>query len=271
VVDLTAAQHRSLPRPIDSDSRAKTGPGLTGSGVGLSARHLRVARWQGDPYTALVGPARIRRGPTVAEIKRCLSRLDRRGVQQAVTPALNAVEAEPFFQAGFTLYERLHLLARNLSATTVCTMNRPQAEPAAEVELVRARRWHRRIMLDIDAKAFKGFWRFDDYSLGEALKATPHSYARLARVDGRYVGYAVTGRTESRGYLQRLAVDPAHQGRGVGTTLVEDSSNWLRRRGVVTSLVNTQETNKRALDLYIKLGFIQQREGLMVLRWDRDT
>ena len=63
-------------------------------------------------------------------------------------------------------------------------------------------------------------------ALGEALKATPHSYPRLARLDGRYVGYAVTGRTEARGYLQRLAVDPAYQGRGVGTSLVEDSSNW---------------------------------------------
>lgn len=271
MVDLTAAQHRSLRRSVDGDSGPRTGPGLTGSGVGLSVRHLRVARWQGDPYTALVGPARIRRGPTAADVQRCLSRLERRGVEKAVTPALNPMEAEPFFQAGFTLYERLHLLARDLGATTVCTRARVEAEPAPGVELVQARRWHRRTMLDIDAKAFQGFWRFDHYSLGEALKATPHSYPRLARLDGRYIGYAVTGRTESRGYLQRLAVDPAVQGRGVGTALVEDSSNWLRRRGVPTSLVNTQVTNQRALDLYLKLGFIQQREGLMVLRWDRDT
>lgn len=269
MVDLTAAQHRSLRRSIDNGSRPKAGPGLTGSGVGLSPRHLRVARWQGDPYTALVGPARIRRGPTVAEIQRCMSRLDRRGVQQAVTPALNPVEAEPFFQAGFTLYERLHLLARDLGVTTVCPQD--QVIPAPGILLVRAHRWHRRNMLDIDARAFQGFWRFDNYSLGEALKATPHSYPRLARLDGRDVGYAVTGRTESRGYLQRLAVDPDYQGRGVGTALVEDCLNWLRRRSVSTALVNTQETNERALDLYVKLGFIQQREGLMVLRWDRDT
>lgn len=265
VVDLKAAQHRSLSRPIDSGPRPYTGRGLAGSWAGLSARHLRIARWQGDPYTALVGPGRTRRSPAVTDIARCLERLNRRGVRRAVTPALNPMEAEPFFQAGFTLYERLHLLARHLDA-------RPMETCAISgVDVIRAHRWHRPMMLDIDARAFRGFWRFDHHSLGEALKATPHSYARLARVDDRYVGYAVTGRTESRGYLQRLAVDPAHQGRGVGTALVEDSSNWLRQRGVPITLVNTQETNTRALALYIRLGFIQQREGLMVLRWDRDT
>lgn len=217
----------------------------------------------------------------MADIVRCLDRLHRRGVRNAVTPALNPMEAEPFFQAGFTLYERLHLLAQHLDTrhpdtrhpdtSSVCTRDRVEAGAISGVDVIRAHRWHRAMMLDIDARAFRGFWRFDQHSLGEALKATPHSYARLARVDGQYVGYAVTGRTESRGYLQRLAVDPAHQGRGVGTALVEDSSNWLRQRGVPITLVNTQETNRRALELYTRLGFIQQREGLMVLRWDRDT
>ena len=35
------------------------------------------------------------------------------------------------------------------------------------------------------------------------------------------------------------------------------------------ALVNTQEHNSRALGLYERLGFVRQREGLLVLRWDR--
>lgn len=270
-MDLTAAQPRSY------DAGRPRGRGLAGPRLRPAPRHLRVARWQGDPYTALVGPARTRRSPTVREIERCMRQLEKRGVGQAVTPALNPVEAEVFFQAGFVLHERLHLLARTLNTDvlgrdpeSIKVGDTPSHRAMGEgIELVRAKRHHRRTMLAIDARAFQGFWRFDDMSLREAMGATPHTRARLAKIDGRAVGYAVTGRTETRGYLQRLAVDPHYEGRGIGSTLVEDSAEWLRRYRVNTSLVNTQETNQRALDLYQRLGFVQQHEGLMVLRWNR--
>ena len=78
-------------------------------------------------------------------------------------------------------------------------------------------------------------------------------------------GYAVAGRSLERGYLQRLAVDPAHQGHGLGTALVLDALWWLRRRGATSTLVNTQEANDAALALYERLGFRRQAEGLAVL------
>ena len=90
----------------------------------------------------------------------------------------------------------------------------------------------------------------------------------MARLDGRIVGYAVTGRAGSRGYLQRLAVDPDAQGQGIGTTLVQDSFDWLRRRGARETLVNTQESNHKALALYERLGYRCQPQGLLVLCWE---
>ncbi len=79
------------------------------------------------------------------------------------------------------------------------------------------------------------------------------------------VGYLVTGRAGARGYLQRLAVDPAQQRLGIGTALVVDGLRWLRRHGVQRAVVNTQESNTGALAMYEHLGFRRQAVGLSVL------
>jgi len=84
-------------------------------------------------------------------------------------------------------------------------------------------------------------------------------------VDHRVVGYCVTGRAGRRGYLQRLAVRPSQQGRGLGQALVADSLQWLKRRGVSSVVVNTQVENERALALYLAMGFRLQPSGLEVL------
>ena len=227
-------------------------------------RRVRVAPWQGNPFVALVGPVRAGRQPSPREIQTCIADLDKRGVYQAVTPALSPYEAEPFYQAGFRLFERLHLLSTPTAGTAVD----PVPSPA---KLSAGRSWHDRRVLDVDAKAFEGFWRFDKLALTEAKSATPARRFRVAKINRKIVGYAVTGRAGRRGYLQRLAVDPEVQGQSIGTLLIHDSFKWLRRKGVDLSLVNTQETNTRALSLYEHIGYRRQTEGLVVLRWDKVT
>ena len=213
---------------------------------------------------ALVGPLKVGRQPTAAEVRSCVASLQRRGVDQAVTPALSPFEAEIFFQAGFRLYERLHLLS--------CPVNAAATGPIdSDAKLVAGRPWHDRTVLALDARAFKGFWRFDKLALAEAKTATPSRRYRVAKLHHRIVGYAVTGRAGHRGYLQRLAVDPSVQGQGIGKLLVADSFNWLRRRGADLSLVNTQESNTVALGLYESIGYRRQPDGLLVLRWDKGT
>jgi ribosomal protein S18 acetylase RimI-like enzyme len=81
-------------------------------------------------------------------------------------------------------------------------------------------------------------------------------------------GYSLVGRAGDRGYVQRLAVDPDHQGRGLGRTLVVDGLWWLRRWRVREVLVNTQEGNDRAVVLYERLGFRHRPGGLAVLQAD---
>ena len=216
-----------------------------------------MSPWQGQTFVALVGPARSSRGPTAAEIRRGVAELEDRGVREAVTPALSPYEAEPFFQAGFELHEELHLLAHYLDSPP----------PAPKHRLRRGRPWNRRQVLEIDRRAFDSFWQFDKFSLKEARHATPSSRFMVTTGSDGLVGYSVAGKAGGRGYLQRLAVDPESQGRGIGTSLVHDCLRWLRRRDVGMALVNTQQRNHRALELYQRLGFVRQREGLLVLHW----
>lgn len=244
-------------------------PGLSRSRLGsTSASRLRVVPWQGDPYTALIGPRRDGRTPRAPEIMDCLTKLGQRGVQQAITPAMSAVDGRPFVEAGFGLHERLYLLSRPIPAPPPATQS---AGSTRALRILNGRRWHRDTVLDIDRRAFEPFWQFDRTTLAEARRATPTSKFRVAKVNGRVVGYAVAGRAGARGYLQRLAVDPEQKGQGIGTDLVHDSIRWLHRRGATSILVNTQERNARALALYEHLGFIRQPQGLLVLRWDNLT
>ncbi len=246
-----------------------SGPGLqrtrsTSTGFG----RLRVVPWQGDPYVALLGPRPSGRGPSTGDILRCLTTLGPLGVVRAVTPALYPEDTRPFLQAGFQLHERLHLLAYPL-------LDPPkQAESTrlgfrSGVKIRAGRPWHREAVVEVDRSAFEPFWQFDREALNEARRATPTHRFRVAIQDGDVTGYAVTGRAGHRGYLQRLAVSPTAEGQGIGTALVHDCLRWLHRRGAKTAMVNTQERNVRAYQLYRHLGFEPQAEGLVVLRWDR--
>lgn len=215
---------------------------------------LRAVPWRGDRRTAQVSPPRG--APSAAAVRACLARLVGDGYVAVLTTALGTPEQAPFLDAGFEVHERLHLLAHDLSPIP----------DAPGLRLRRARRSDRPRVLEIDAAAFPQFWQLDDAGLDDALTATPTSRFRVGPPGGLVRGYAVTGRAGSRGYLQRLAVDPDRQREGLGTALVVDGLRWARRWGAREVLVNTQEGNEVAVATYEALGFVARREGLAVLR-----
>ena len=61
------------------------------------------------------------------------------------------------------------------------------------------------------------------------------------------VGFAITGKAGTTGYLQRIAVHPECQRLGIGRQLVDDALEWLMRRGTSRALVNTGVDNLAAL------------------------
>ncbi|MFZ9565424.1 MAG: GNAT family N-acetyltransferase [Ilumatobacteraceae bacterium] len=175
------------------------------------------------------------------------------------TGALSLDAARTFIDHGFVEIQRLALLRRPLVASTLV------AEPHHRTRPLRGTRAFE-TAARIDRKAFESGWDLDAAGIRDACEATPNHRIRLALTSAdEPAGYMITGRNGSAGFVQRLAVDPQHEGHGVATSLILDGLAWLHRSGVEEVLINTRLDNARALDLYRRLGFDDMDENLVVL------
>jgi ribosomal protein S18 acetylase RimI-like enzyme len=227
-------------------------PGLDGA--------VRLRRWRVDPdYVHLSLPAHRFHPLGPGELRQHLDEVYAGRARGIVTSALSVGDQQVFRDMGFAVVQRLHLLRR--------TFDRPVPRPSRRTR--RGRRRDHDAILSVDHAAFVPFWQLDRSLLADALSATPS--VRLRVVDdgrSRPAGYAISGRSQTRGYVQRLAIHPDHQGQGLGAALLADGLGWLARWRVRDALVNTQVDNERSLRLYQDMGFELQRHGLAVLRLD---
>lgn len=161
----------------------------------------------------------------------------------------------PWEEAGFTLHARLLLLRRELNGLV---QPEHQVKAGDRRDLSEA--------LAVDRAAFEPFWRLDLLGLREAVAATPRSAVHLVRrPGGGLTGFAITGVGSSLAYLQRLAVDPAWQSRGIGRSLVRSAAAWAQRQGATALLLNTPDGNQSAASLYATEGFRTVTRDLAVL------
>ena len=209
------------------------------------------------------------------------------------TGALFPRAARPFVEHGFHEVDRLALLELRLQRTSRSRLRTAQRHSPSSV--IRLRRHDVAVAAAIDASAFEPGWTNTAESLAEVARATPQSWRRLAVdntnshrvVDHRRdsfaqtltpgrrgrqgVGFSITGRSGTTGYLQRLAVHPAHRRRGIARQLVDDAARWLTRNGATTMLVNTGVHNTPALELYAEFGFTRLDDELVVLDRHRNA
>jgi ribosomal protein S18 acetylase RimI-like enzyme len=217
----------------------------------------RVTTWRDDDRVAHLVPLGLSK-PARADLEDVIDQLSTNGFEQVVTAALAPADRTPYSELGFTELEHLHLLECRLD----------DIAPKGAITIKRPRRADWPAIVDIDHRAFEGFWRLDAVGIDDAMSATPVSRLRVATIErarGHVLGYAVTGRSGRRGYVQRLAVDPAHEGKGIGGELLRDGLRWLQARGATTAMVNTQLANHRALALYERNGFRRADHDLAVL------
>lgn len=177
------------------------------------------------------------------------------GVTGVLSPPLLAHARPPWEEAGFSPYARLLLMRRELDGL-----------PAAEHAVAPGDLRDLSDALRVDQAAFDSFWRFDRPALLEAVHATGHRVIQLVRrPGGGLAGFAITGLGGSLAYLQRLAVDPAWQGRGIGRSLVRRSAAWAKAQGASALLLNTPDGNGSAAALYTSEGFRTVTRDLAVL------
>jgi ribosomal protein S18 acetylase RimI-like enzyme len=105
----------------------------------------------------------------------------------------------------------------------------------------------------VDAEAFPPLWRYDERTLWLAsqLAAT----ITVLTLEDAVIGYQLSTHHGVAGHLARLAIDPAHQGRGYGGLLIGDMLRFFARRDIDCASVNTQQDNLCSQRLYRRLGF----------------
>ncbi|MFZ5821409.1 MAG: GNAT family N-acetyltransferase [Chloroflexota bacterium] len=118
----------------------------------------------------------------------------------------------------------------------------------------------------LDAAAFSPLWQNPLDALSKAL-----AQAQVATVmeDGRgLAGYQISTANPFGAHLARLAVRPDAQGAGLGSAIVLDLIQRLKKKGSARLTVNTQSDNHASLALYRKLGFRRTGEQYSVYYFD---
>jgi ribosomal protein S18 acetylase RimI-like enzyme len=84
-------------------------------------------------------------------------------------------------------------------------------------------------------------WRSYQENAVRGTLADSSMHTLVADADGTVVGFVSARLTEDRrlGEIFMLAVDPDHQGGGIGTELTASATEWLRASGATVAFVET--------------------------------
>jgi len=235
---------------------------LRGCGDGRA----RVRPWWNDPTVAQLTFIDHGLVPSSTSLRVWLSELSAHGFASIRTGAVTDVAADTLHRQGFETLQTLRLLDLSLIGW------HPPPDPAI-ARTRRMRTTERQLAVEVDRAAFSDRWAIDVHGIDETCNATPAHRARTVNaenntsrlVTSRLAGYAITGRADRTGYLQRLAVHPQQQRQGVGLSLTRDSLVWMQRRRLSRAIVNTHSDNAGALSLYHRMGFRLLPHGLAVM------
>lgn len=217
----------------------------------------RVRPWAFEPNVAHLVLYNQSRLPTPSDITEWIDGLRAAGYDTVRTGAVGAQVGARFERLGFEAIQSLVLLEnKNVSSLkTTSPKNSGVTRLATDDDHDASR---------VDVAAFGAGWCIDRVGIGDVRSATPRHRARAVRANGELISYAISGRDGRNGYIQRLAVSPAHQHQGHGVSLVTDSLRWMARWRVQRALVNTHIGNDAALALYHRLGFSDLGDRLHV-------
>jgi ribosomal protein S18 acetylase RimI-like enzyme len=190
--------------------------------------------------------------------------LSRWGYDSVRTSPLAPLAATALSAVGFCASQKLTLLERPHTEPVVVTQPLRSARPRFPMSRMPAPSLVEGI-LRIDRAAFGDEWMMDQQTFREALHATRRARIFVSHNDGELTGFVIAGVTDSYGFIQRLAVHPDFQRRGVAGSLVQNSLLWIHSRGCRSTVVNTEVSNDAALSIYEKNGFVPLDYNLLVM------
>ncbi len=188
-----------------------------------------------------------------------------KGYSGFLIQATSANQRETLESYGFRRVDELFVLFRSMALPPLEVSRQPR-----DLRFRRAREVDVAPVIAVDNRCFDAFWMMNTGALAEATMATPRSRFRVltAGDEERVIGYAIFGLGAGEGYLQRIAVDPEWRGKGLATLMIADGLRWAKRWRARRVGVNTQQSNMAALQLYLKLGFVLEPEGIAIYSWE---
>ncbi len=249
----------------DKPKLDRSNPKNRASVVEVAGQTFRLSPWYGRSGAVLLGvPPHLWMKERVW-IDRARLAAAGKGYKGFLVQATSANQRDTLEGYGFRMVDQLFVLFRSL-ARPLPDVDRP----LWDLRLRRAREVDVSSVIEVDNRCFDTFWMMNTSALTEATMATPRSRFRVltAGDQEQVIGYAIFGLGAGEGYLQRIAVDPEWRGRGLGTLMIADGLRWAKRWRARRVGVNTQQSNRSALQLYIKLGFELEPEGIAIYSWE---
>jgi len=97
-------------------------------------------------------------------------------------------------------------------------------------------------------------WNDPDRDIDRKLARDPENLL-IVEHDGEVVGSVMVGYEGHRGWVNYLAVDPDHQGRGLGRRLMERAEEILGQLGCAKVNLQVRSSNEAAIGFYRRIGY----------------
>lgn len=142
------------------------------------------------------------------------------------------------------------------AATTDAPSPAPAARERAEVALRRLTRADLETVMVIERAAFKHPWSTELFA-----KELEHDWSTVlvaeeASLAGpRIVGFIIFWLVHDEIHVLNVATDPAHRGRGVARTLLDECLSQGKAKGARLATLEVRRSNDAALRLYDRYGF----------------
>ncbi len=88
----------------------------------------------------------------------------------------------------------------------------------------------------------------------------------LAEVDGRLAGVVLGTHDGRKGWINRLAVAPAYQRRGIARRLLREAEDWLEARGLEVVAALIESHNQESLNFFRAIGYLHATDVEYVSR-----
>ncbi len=92
------------------------------------------------------------------------------------------------------------------------------------------------------------------------LKNNPHTLFLVVNKDGKLIGTVLATQDGRKGWINRLAVHPEWQRRGIATKLLKEAENHLHGLGIeiVTCLI--EDYNRSSMEFFQHAGYIKHED-----------